>query len=140
MPYDVTQALGDHDVTVDTVDVIESGADLVVKIRFKFQNGEIGNKDLYPIKSEKSAQLSRKALSAMGFNMDDRDLGEFQKNPAILKGNAVRVVVQENEFNGQITNRIAWINAIPKPAGKSLLDKANARLRNVKTSNASEEL
>jgi len=142
MGYDLEhQGLGDHDVTVDTVDVIEEGVKLVVKCRFRFKDGEIGNKDLYPINSEKSAQLTRKALSAMGFSMDDRDLGEPQKNPAMVKGNAVRVVVQENEYNGNTTNRIAFVNAIPKPASRSLLDKANAKLKAVKKDqNTSEEL
>jgi len=140
MAYDLSQALGDHDVTVETVDLVEKGADLIVHVRLRFKDGEVGDKDLYPIKSEKSAQICRKSLSAMGFSMDERDLGEFQKNPALIKGNACRVVVDENEYKGNVTNRISWINAIPKPASKSLLDKANARLRNVKTDNANEAL
>ncbi len=142
MSYDVKQDLGDHDGEVDTVDVIEAGSDVIIKARFRFKDGEIGNKDLYPLKSEKSAQLSRKAMSAMGFDMGSRDLGELQKNPALLKGNPVRLVVQENEYNGNVTNRIAFINAIPKPASRSLLDKANAALKAVKKSGntPSEEL
>jgi len=140
MAYDLNQGIGTHDVEVDTVDVIEKGSDLIVHVRVKFKDGEIGDKDLYPIKSEKAAQICRKSLSAMGFSMDNRDLGEFQKNPALVKGNAVRVVVDESEYKGNVTNRISWINAIPKPASKSLLDQANAKLRNVKTDNASEAL
>jgi hypothetical protein len=140
MPYDVSQALGDHDVTVDTVDVIEKGVDLEIKVRVKFQNGEIGNKDLYPLKSEKSAQVCRKSLSAMGFSMDTQDLGELQKNPALLKGNSCRAVVEENEYKGNISNRISWINAIPKAASEDALARATAKLRNVKTDNASEAL
>jgi hypothetical protein len=140
MAYDLSQALGDHDVTVETVDLIENGADLIVRCRLKFKDGEVGNKDLYPLKSEKSAQICRKSLSAMGFSMDTQDLGELQKNPAMLKGNACRVVVEENDYKGNVTNRISWINAIPKAAGKSLLEKAQAKLRNVKTQNTEEAL
>lgn len=138
--YDLSQAIGDHDVTVETVDLVEKGADLIVRVRVKFKDGEVGTKDLYPLKSEKSAQICRKSLSAMGFSMDSRDLGEFQKDPAILKGNTCRVVVDESEFKGNVTNRISWINAIPKPASKGLLAQAQAKLRNVKTETAEEAL
>ena len=138
--YDLSQALGDHDVTVETVDVVEMGADLVIKARLKFKDGEIGSKDAYPLKSEASAQMSRKMMSAMGFDMGKRDLGELQKNPELLKGNLCRAVVQENEYNGNVTNRIAFINAIPKQASRSLLDKANAALKAVKKNDKSEEL
>ena len=112
--YDLSQALGDHDVTVETVDVVEMGADLVIKARVKFKDGEIGSKDAYPLKSEASAQMSRKMMSAMGFDMSKRDLEELMKDPSLLKGNICRAVVQENEYNGNVTNRIAFINAIPK--------------------------
>ena len=140
MSFDVSQELGDHDVTVETVDLVERGADLIVKVRVKFKDGEIGDKELYPLKSEKSAQICRKSLSAMGFSMDNQDLGDLQKNPAMLKGNVCRVVIEENEYKGNVSNRISWINAIPKPAGKSLLAQAQAKLRNVKTQNAEESL
>jgi hypothetical protein len=140
MGYDVQQELGEHDVSVDTVDLIESGAELIVRVRVKFKDNEIGNKDLYPLKSEKSAQICRKSLSAIGFSMDTRDLGELQQNPSLLKGNPCRVVVEENDYKGNVTNRISWINAIPKAAGKSLLEKAQAKLRNVKTANTEESL
>jgi hypothetical protein len=76
----------------------------------------------------------------MGFDMGSRDLGELQKNTAILKGNAVRLVVQENVYNGNVTNRIAFVNAIPKPASRSLLDKANAALKAVKKTDQDEAL
>lgn len=140
MGYDLSQELTTHDVTVETVDLVEKGADLIVHVRVKFKDGEIGDKDLYPLKSEKSAQICRKSLSAMGFSMDAQDLGELQKNPALLKGNACRVVIEEAEWKGNVSNRISWINAIPKPAGKSLLAQAQAKLRNVKNDNASEAL
>lgn len=140
MGYDLSQALGDNDVTVETVDIIEKGADLIVHVRVKFKDGEIGDKDLYPLKSEKSAQICRKSLSAMGFNMDQRELDEFLGNPALLKGNLCRVVVEENDYKGNITNRISWINAIPKAASKGLLAQAQAKLRNVKNVNADDSL
>ena len=78
-------------------------------------------------------------MSAMGFNMDERDLGEFSGNPELLKGRACRVVVQESEWNGNVSNRIAFINAIPKPASRSLLAQANAKLKAVKKNGGTEE-
>lgn len=140
MGYDVSCALGDHDAKVDTVDLIEKGSDVIITCRFRFKDGEIGSKDLYPLKSEKSAQMSRKAMSAMGFDMNTRDLGELQKNPSLLKGNDVRLVVQEHEWNGNVTNQIAFVNAIPKPASRSLLDKANAALKAAKKNDPNEGL
>jgi hypothetical protein len=140
MGYDVQQALGEHDVDVDTIALEEKGMDLIVHVRVRFKDGEIGNKDLYPIKSEKSAQMTRKVLRAMGFDMDTRDLGEIDKNPALLKGAKVRAVVEENEYNGNITHRISFINAIPKPPSGNLLKAATAKLRNAKNDNAEEAL
>lgn len=140
MAYDVQQHLGDHDVEVDALALEEKGMDLILHVRLRFKDGEIGNKDLYPIKSEKSAQMTRKVLRAMGFDMDTRDLGDIERNPALLKGAKVRAVVEENEYNGNITNRISYINAIPKPPSAGLLKTATAKLRNVKNDNAEEAL
>lgn len=140
MGYDVQQALGDHDVTVESNSLTEKEPGvIVVGFRLKFKNGEIGNKDLYPLASEKSLQITRKTLRAMGFDMDKRSLDELQ-TPALLKGASVRAVVEENEYNGKITNRISWINAIPKPPSKDAIKDLQLKLRNAKNDNAEEAL
>lgn len=141
MGYDVHQSLGDHDVSVESHSVTEKEPGVVVvSLRLKFQDGEIGNKDLYPLASEKSLQITRKTLRAMNFDIDKRDLGELQQNQKLLAGAKVRAVVEENEYNGKITNRISWVNAIPKPASKELLSSLTSRLRNMKNDNAEEAL
>jgi hypothetical protein len=141
MGYDVQQSLGDHDVTVESHSITEKEPGvLVVSLRLKFSDGELGSKDLYPLASEKSLQITRKTLRAMGFDMDKRDLGELNKNGKLLAGAKVRAVVEENEFNGKITNRISWINAIPKPPSQDALKDLQAKLRNVKNDNAEEAL
>lgn len=133
MSYDVQQSLGDHDATVEWHGVSEAtpGA-VVVQIRFRFKDGEVGNKDLYPLASKKSTELSRKALRVLGFDIDSRDLGELEKNHELLKGVTCRLVVQENEYNGKVTNRIAFVNSIPKPASINSIAEATRRLRAAK--------
>lgn len=143
MGYEVQQGLGDHDVTVETVDLIDKdgdGANLVLAVAVKFQSGEVGQKDLYATKSPKSAAIARKSLKAMGFDCDKRELDEIVKNRSLLKGAKVRAVVEEHEWNGNITNRIAWLNAIPKTPDKSGLGKLTSALRNAKNDNAEEAL
>ena len=143
MGYDVQQDLGSHDATVEAVELIDKdgdGANTVVACLFRFKNGEIGNKDLYPTKNDKSLEITRKSLRAMGFDMDKRSTSEIQGNSALLKGNPVRLVVEEHEWNGNITNRISWINAIPKPATKGALSSLDAKLRMAKKSNQEDTL
>ena len=141
--YDLSQDLGDHDVTVESVELVDKdgdGANTVVACRFRFKDGEVGGKDLYPCKGDKSLALTRKALKAMGFDMDSRSTNELRENAALLKGNSVRVVVEEHEWNGNVTNRISWVNAIPKAPTKNALSSLDAKLRMVKKSNSEEAL
>jgi hypothetical protein len=141
MSYDVNQELGDHDVTVLSHDIIEpEPGKLKLAFVVQFADGERGNKDFYPLSSEKSLQMTRKVLRAMGFDMDNRDLGELQKNKELLKGSKVRAVVEENEYNGKVTNRIAYLNSIPKAATGSMLADLQKKLRDVKKSNRQEDL
>jgi hypothetical protein len=143
MGYDVQQDLADHDVVVEShglTDKDGDGSNIVINIRVRFKNGEIGSKDLYPCASDKALQIARKSLKAMGFDIDKRDIGELEENHALLAGAPVRVVVEEHEYNGKVTNRISWVNPIPKPAPKSSLADLTKRLRNAKNDNASEAL
>ena len=141
MGYDVQQDLGEHDVTVLSHDIIEpEPGKLKVSFVVQFKDGERGNKDFYPLSSEKSLQMTRKVLRAMGFDMDQRDLGELQKNKELLKGAVIRAVVEENEYNGKITNRISYLNSIPKPASSTALADLQRKLKMVKKDNRSEEL
>ena len=141
--YDLSQDLGTHDVVVEAIEIIDKdgdGSNTVVAFRVKFKDGEIGNKDLYPDKSEKSLEITRKSLKAAGFDMDTRSTNELRENPKLMAGQMVRVVVEENEWNGNVTNRISWINAIPKAPTKAVLSKLDAKLRMVKKSNREEAL
>lgn len=143
MGYDLQQALGDHDVTVESVDLIDKdgdGANIILAVAVRFQSGEVGQKDLYATKSPKSAAIARKSLKAMGFDCDNRSLDEIIANRKLLAGAKIRAVVEEHEWNGNITNRIAWLNAIPKPPNKEALSKLTSALRNAKNDNAEEAL
>ena len=141
--YDLAQDLGEHEVTVLSTGLTDKdgdGTSIVVNCTFQFADGERGLKDLYPCATDKAAQITRKSLKAMGFDMDKNSTILLQEKPELLKGNKVRVVVEEHEYNGKITNRITWINAIKKPAPKASIANLDARLRNVKNVNAGEEL
>jgi hypothetical protein len=139
--YDVAQALGPHEVSVESHQVIEEeGGKLIVSFRLKFEDGEIGNKDFFPLASEKSLEITRKALRAMGFDIDKTNLSELQANQRLLSGVKVQATVEEHEYNGKISNRISWINPIKKPAQKKLMDLATQKLRSVKKENAEEVL
>lgn len=143
MAYDVKQGIGNHDVEVDTVHLVDKdgdGANIVLQIAVKFRDGETGQKDLYATKSPKSAAIARKSMKAMGFDVDNRSLDEIVANPELLKGAKVGVTVEENVYNGNVTNRIAWINSIRKPPTKDGLSKLTSALRNAKDSNAEEAL
>jgi hypothetical protein len=143
MGYDVQQGIGEHDVIVESVELVDKdgdGSNLVVQVRVKFEDGETGNKDLYATKSPKSAAITRKSLKAMGFDVDTRSLDEIVANRTLLSGVRIRATVEENEYNGKITHRISWLNAIPKPPAKGALAKLSSALKNAKDSNAEEAL
>jgi hypothetical protein len=144
MGYDVQQALGDHEVTVEShglTDKAGDGSNIVINFRFKFSDGELGNKDFYPCSSEKSLQITRKSLKAMGFDIDSRDIGELDANHELLKGQKVKAVVEEQEYHGKVSNKITWINALNKPVSDKLaLKNLTMKLRAVKKENVDNEL
>lgn len=140
MSYDVNK-LGDHDALVESVEFSENQAgDCIINLRFRFPDGEIGNKDLYPFSSERSLEITRKSLKAMGFNMDKDDLSVLVAKPDTLKGKKVRLVCEEHEYKGHVTNRISWINEIREPAKASSLKTLTEKLRNVKKENLNDSL
>lgn len=144
MGYDIErQSIGEHEVTVDwhgLTDKAGDGSNIVINLRLKFQDGEVGNKDLYPCSSEKSLQITRKSLKAMGFDIDSRDIGELESNHELLKGKKVRCTVDEQEYKGKVANKITWINPIPKAPEKIVLANLTMKLRQVKKENVDNEL
>lgn len=138
---DLNQELGSHRVKVDGVQVVDKTGhgDIQVIVGVRFKDGERGVKYL-TFGTEKSVQFARKSLKAIGFDIDAKTLDDLAEKPTMLDGNECEAVVQENEYNGKITNQIAFLNAIPKPAGKAKLKDLTAKLRNTKTANAEEAL
>lgn len=143
MSYNIeNQALGEHEVTVESHGITVKGDTVTINFRFKFLNGEIGNKDFYPFSSEKSNEITRKAIRAMGFDIDRQDIEDLQNNQVLLAGVKVRATVEEQEYKGQVNNRITWINPIKVPPSKEVMKALTLRLRAAKksTPNTSEEL
>ena len=107
--YDLSQDLGEHEVTVLSTGLTDKDGEADRRRKRRER----------PCATDKSAHITRKSLKAMGFDMDKNSTILLQEKPELLKGNKVQVVVEEHEYNGKITNRITWINAIKKPAPKA---------------------
>ena len=143
MGYDCNQALGNHDVTVETVEIVDKAGDMsnpVVSVTLRFEDGERTQKDFYPFKSDKSMEMCRGVLRAMGFDLDSQGIDPLIENPELLKGARIRAVVQENEWQGKVSNQVAFLNAIPKKLDKQAIAKLNAGLRNAKKENRNDSL
>jgi hypothetical protein len=143
MAYNVNQGVGPHEVEVQSINVVDKdgdGANIVLSVVVKFRDGELGQKDLYPCKGEKALGMARKSLKAMNFDIDKRSLDDLCENPATCAGVKIQVTVEENEYNGAVTNRIAWINAIPKTPPKKQVSSLTDALRLAKKANAEEAL
>lgn len=140
MGSEVQQALGKHEVTVTSVDIYEKAGDEVISVLVHFEDGERSSKEYYPMKSEKSLEMTRGVLRAMGYDLDSKGLDPLLANNELLAGQKLQAVVAENEWNGRVTNQIAFLNAIPKKLEKAAISRLNAALKNVKKSNRTEEL
>lgn len=71
---------------------------------------------------EKSAKRTMYSMRACGWD-GTGDVTDAQG----LDKNEVEVVVEDNEYNGTVSSRIAWVNAIG-PAVKTMGDDAKAQL------------
>lgn len=128
----LNQELGTHEVTVKTVKVIEEeGGTVKVAVTVQFKDGEKWTKYLGN-KTPKQLEILRKSLKAIGFDIDKYPLSQLVNHPDSLDGEMCEVVVEENQYNGNTTNQIAWINKLRKAPPASTLDELTAKLRAVK--------
>lgn len=135
----LNQALGNHVCKVRTARVTEEdGGTIQIAVTVEFKDGERGTKYIGN-KTPKSLELMRKTLKACGFDIDKFDIAELANNPDLLDGEDVDVVVGENVYNGQTSNRIDWINKIRKAPSDAALSDLTAKLRAVKKDGEKEE-
>lgn len=71
--------------------------------------------------SDKSYGIARRSLSLCGFDIDKDSLGELIRNPKLLAGRKVAVLVEE--YNGK-TRAGIWLNPEPPAKRIAALDKA----------------
>lgn len=135
----LNQALGNHVCKVRTIRITEEdGGFTQAAITVEFKDGERGTKYISD-KTPKSLELMRKTLKACGFDIDKYDIAELVNNPDAQDGEEVDVVVGENVYNGQTSNRIDWINKIRKAPPASALTSLTGKLRAVKKSDEAQE-
>lgn len=99
-----------------------------VSVEFKITQGELAG-EVLPwsgwMHTEKTAARTSSSLKAMGWGGDLRDLSGLD--------NEVDVVVQNEEYQGQTTSRVAWVNTPKKPLDESRMAALEARLKKSKS-------
>lgn len=82
--------------------------------------------------NENNLRIARKSLKAIGFDPDKQDIGDLQTNPTLLAGNKCELELAAEEYNGNSTIKVKWINPLRKPADKGQLALMTKGLRSVK--------
>lgn len=127
------QDLGSHEVKVRKVNITEEdGGFITIGIQVEFKDGEKGWKYVNN-KTEKGLTFMRKTLKAIGFDPDKNDLSYLAGNPDALNETECEAVVGENDWNGQITNRIDWLNPLRKKPDATKLSSLTNAIRSIKS-------
>jgi hypothetical protein len=101
---------------------------LVVRIQVDTDHGD--DTELLVWVTDKSYGIARAQLKVCGFDSDKTPLGELDKNPELLAGTEIPILVEP--YNGKLRPSIL-LN--PKPTDAAIT-KAQAGLRQVKKGNA----
>lgn len=83
--------------------------------------------------TEKSMNMARKSLKAIGFDVDSRNIGELDLDHALLNGQKCQVDIQEEVFKNEARLKVKWINPLPKPKSQTQLDTITKALRAAKS-------
>ena len=119
------------------IDALESTGNWFVGIEFK-----VGEMDLQgriwltgddPDKKDKRMRMARKSLKAIGFDPDTEDIKLLGENQTKLAGNVCQVTVVEEEYKGETSLKLKWINSPPEPATDDFYEGINKGLRAVKS-------
>lgn len=89
--------------------------------------------------NEKNLRIARKSLKAIGFDPDKQDIGELQSNPTMLAGKECDLDIAPEEYNGNTTMKVKWINPLHKTADQKQLAALTKGLRSVKSKNDEDE-
>lgn len=81
--------------------------------------------------------MARKSLKAMGFDVDKESVQILDENPVHLCGKQVRIECEEEEYKGQVSIKVKWIN--PLSAGKPRWGQLDKALRSAKKANVTED-
>jgi hypothetical protein len=116
------------------VKVLDDGR-MIIELRFSFdEDPEVTMiKALWPLSGEKGAKSARISLKALGFDPDAQSVSELDENRTLLAGRPASLVIEMDDRRDDGSLKIAWVNAIHKPAGKDGISKINAALRGAKS-------
>ena len=89
--------------------------------------------------NENNLRIARKSLKAIGFDPDKQDIGELQTNPTLLAGHKCELELASEDYKGNSTIKVKWINPERKHADKSQLALMTKGLRAVKSKDKDED-
>ena len=83
--------------------------------------------------SDAALPMARKSLKTLGFDVDKREFDEIAEKSDCLNGAKCTIVVEDEEYNGNVRPKVKWINARGSAvAGKKLMSELTKKLREAK--------
>ena len=116
------------------LDKTQSGMDYAY-VRFTVEGQEgpetISARINFPIHSEKAMRMARKSLKAIGFDPDSLTTSELQNSPELLRGHECEIVVDVDDYRGDGSLCVKYINAKREPVTGDAMKPIDAALRAV---------
>lgn len=120
---------GKHHVQVVGASLTESSKG-TMGIRFDFENDQ-GTIDHTLWVTERTVDRVRENLATLGYSNElFNDPANMDRMQDITLGNECEIVVEDEEYNGDVKAKVKWINAIgsSKAATPGMLDRLHAML------------
>jgi hypothetical protein len=116
------------------IDVIPPTDKLVIKIKFQLDDDPtmFFTAALWPTSGDGGARIARKSLSVLGYDCDKQDIVMLDEQKELLAGRPAALVIEVDDYAGDGSLKVAWINAISRPKGKDKYDAINQALRGAK--------
>lgn len=111
--------LGKHRVKVDchSVEINPNTDTWAVRIWFVWEeDGEPQKIAGNVYFTEKGIRIARKSLKAMGFDPDIQNVRDLDNDQTLLRGNECEIELSEEEWQGNTSIKVKWINAIKTEA------------------------
>lgn len=141
--YDLERYLGRYNVIVESIKVYDKAgdmSDIVFDVVVKFSDGERSGRTYYPCRGGKNPEMARAVLRACGYDLDKLGIEPLMADEKKLAGAELEADVQENIYNGNTRNQIAFLNPIRRAPTSEAAKRVNEILRKAKKANANDEL